>query len=463
MGRLLWLFVIGLAVGSAEAAPVDWLADTEAAATRFHSQVFDTEAVVYEAGQPDGRTVVLVHGLGTEGARFWRKLIPALAKEHRVIAVDLPGFGASGKPNALYSPERYAAFLDELIERYAQPPVALVGHSMGAAVALYYANRHPARVERMVLASAAGILHGAAYAHFLSRYGVQRYLPQIPGIGEAAGKLVQRILTKFERLGPEPATALKSPESRELYLEADPTRIAGLALVSTDYSRIVRQTRTPTLLLWGGAEEVAPLRVGYLLTSLMPNSRLKVLDGGSHVFPLEQADRFNRLVSNALALTAPAFRDYAQDGYPRNVPPGPPETARTGECRGERGRVFTGSYRRLLVYDCEDVTIRDARIGRLEILSSQAAVRNTVIHGEDVALVLAHSTVELTASRIVAPVAIDATGSRVDAAGVSIETEHTAIRAPAPSVFTFSVSALRRDGELRYLHDIIEVTSRNPL
>ncbi|MBA1145572.1 alpha/beta hydrolase [Ectothiorhodospiraceae bacterium WFHF3C12] len=463
MGRVFALLAGLILSGAAPAGDVSWLEGTDARATRFHSRVFDTGAAVYEAGPSTGDPVLLVHGLGTDGARFWRELIPALAKRHRVVAVDLPGFGGSGKPNALYSPENYAAFLDELVSERFDSPVALVGHSMGAAVALYYAHAHPDRVERLVMASTAGILHGAAYAHFLSRYGVQRYLPQIPGIGEVAGKLVQRILTKFERLGPDPATALKTPESRELYLEADPARIAGLALVSTDFSRIVRETRVPAYVLWGGDEEVAPLRVGYLLTTLLPNSRLKIVEGGSHVFPLEQADRFNRLVGNALRMPSRGFLDFAQDGYPRKTAERPPGTGRTAECRGEHGRVFTGEFRRLLIYDCEDVIIRDAHIGRLEILSSRATLRNTVVHGDEVALVLAHSTVEMTASRIQAPVAIDATGSRVDAAGVTLKASRIAIRAPAPSVFTFSVSLLELGGERRYLHDVVEVTSKNPL
>jgi pimeloyl-ACP methyl ester carboxylesterase len=448
---------------TAAAGPVAWLDSTDARATRVDSNVFHTHATVYEAGPEHAPPVVLVHGLGADGARFWRRLIPALADEYRVIAVDLPGFGESGKPNALYSPEAYARFLDEIITRRTDEPVALVGHSMGASIALYYANGHPDRVQRMVLASAAGILHGTAYAHFLSRMGVRQFLPQVPGIGDAAGKLIQRVLTKFERLGPDPATALKSAESRQLYLEADPSRIAALALVSTDYSRIVRETQTPTLVLWGGEDEVTPLRVGYLLTSLMPHARLNVVEGGSHMFPLEIPDTFNRSVVNALALSPAAFGEDARDDYPREVPSARPDTERTAECRGERGRVFSGSYQRLLIHDCEQVVIRDAHIGRLEIIGSRVTIRNTRVHSDDVAMVLAHSTVEMTASRVHGAVAVNATGSRVDAAGVELVGERSAIRAPAPSVFTFSVSRVDSPHTRGYVHRVVQITSKNPL
>ncbi|WP_040509406.1 alpha/beta fold hydrolase [Gordonia soli] len=111
--------------------------------------IVDGHRIAYlEAGQGD-RTVVLLHGLAASWD-YWHRTIPALAETHRVIAVDLPGFGRSEK--------RSARGLDDL--RHVVPALFdavgvdrcdLIGHSMGTLVACEIAARHPDRIDRVVL------------------------------------------------------------------------------------------------------------------------------------------------------------------------------------------------------------------------------------------------------------------------------------------------------------------------
>src|SRR2546425_1136982 len=99
-----------------------------------------------------GPAVVLVHGLGGFAAS-WRHNIPSLAARATVYAVDLPGFGRSGKPSAAYSLAYFARALHAFLDAVGVTQVSLVGHSLGAAVALTYALTRPARVERLALRS----------------------------------------------------------------------------------------------------------------------------------------------------------------------------------------------------------------------------------------------------------------------------------------------------------------------
>src|SRR5436190_1543383 len=94
-----------------------------------------------------GPAVVLVHGLGGFAAS-WRHNIPSLAARATVYAVDLPGFGRSGKPSAAYSLAYFARALHAFLEAVGVTQVSIVGHSLGAAVAVTYALTRPARVER---------------------------------------------------------------------------------------------------------------------------------------------------------------------------------------------------------------------------------------------------------------------------------------------------------------------------
>src|SRR2546425_86108 len=95
-----------------------------------------------------GPAVVLVHGLGGF-AESWRHNVPSLAARATVYAVDLPGFGRSGKPSAGYSLAYFTRALYAFLDAVGVTQVSLVGHSLGAAVAVTYALTHPARVERL--------------------------------------------------------------------------------------------------------------------------------------------------------------------------------------------------------------------------------------------------------------------------------------------------------------------------
>ncbi len=102
-----------------------------------------------------GDVVLLIHGLGSN-AKGWSRNIPALAADHRVIAVDLPGYGYSDKGAYKYSMSFYATVLTELLTVLGIDEAAFVGHSMGGQIAMVAALEHPERVAKLVLVSPAG-------------------------------------------------------------------------------------------------------------------------------------------------------------------------------------------------------------------------------------------------------------------------------------------------------------------
>src|SRR5580765_7099220 len=109
-----------------------------------------------------GPAVVLVHGLGGFGAS-WRHTIDALASRATVFAVDLPGF---------------ARALHGFLEGLGVGQASLVGHSLGAAVAVTYALTHPSRVERLALVG--GLVPGFSFSMSLGYRMIA-----LPGVGEA--------------------------------------------------------------------------------------------------------------------------------------------------------------------------------------------------------------------------------------------------------------------------------------
>jgi pimeloyl-ACP methyl ester carboxylesterase len=102
------------------------------------------------------RTLLLVHGLASNGG-FWRYNIPALAKTCRVIAVDLPGYGQSDKGPYPYTMTFFADVLSDMINTLGLGRITYVGHSMGGQIGIHFALRHPSQLDRLVLASPAGV------------------------------------------------------------------------------------------------------------------------------------------------------------------------------------------------------------------------------------------------------------------------------------------------------------------
>lgn len=124
---------------------------TIAAVRRSLNIPYRLSSVVTPGPQP---TVVLLHGIAASGSS-WTQLIPLLQSQYRVINVDLLGFGASPKPSGIsYTSDDQVRSLRYTLARHGVVgPVILVGHSMGALVAVRYASRYPRSVSRLILCS----------------------------------------------------------------------------------------------------------------------------------------------------------------------------------------------------------------------------------------------------------------------------------------------------------------------
>jgi pimeloyl-ACP methyl ester carboxylesterase len=107
----------------------------------------------YDRGQ--GSPMVLLHGMFGDFLD-WEPVLEPLAASHRVIAVDLPGFGRSSKPRGEYSAEFFVSALHEFFEQLKLSEFILAGNSFGGQLAILYALRHPDSVSKLVLVNSGG-------------------------------------------------------------------------------------------------------------------------------------------------------------------------------------------------------------------------------------------------------------------------------------------------------------------
>src|SRR5260221_3308445 len=260
-------------------------------ARRIDEPVFGGQMVVYEAGRGNAREILLVHGIGEEGARDFRDHIAWLQRSFHVVAVDLPGFGASDKANVLYSPANYALVLKHIAGRFLHGPFVLVGHSMGAVVSLRYAATYPDDVLRLAVVDAPGVLHRSSTTNqSLAHFGLE-FVPPAADPADWLVNLARKLLAPLQQLHLDPQIILSSAQLRQKLLRADPAKIAGLAVASENLQQELPKVRAETLIVWGAQDTLAPLRTGRVLALKLPRARLAVIERTGHELMLEAPQR----------------------------------------------------------------------------------------------------------------------------------------------------------------------------
>jgi pimeloyl-ACP methyl ester carboxylesterase len=269
-----------------------WL-DVDWAAHRRRIELDGTSVNVVEIGS--GPPLLLVHGLS--GCwQNWLENIPHFARTHRVIAPDLPGFGASEMPEGEISIGGYARFADRLCAALGVDAAAVVGNSMGGFVGTELAIRFPQRVERLVLVSAAGI----------SIEHVQRepVLAVARAMALSAGWSASRLDAFARRPGLRRLALglvchrpdlLPAPLALELMKGSG--RAAFLPALEAHFGYPIRERlpeiACPTLIVWGEKDRIIPVRDAATFERLIPNARKLVYPRTGHVAMLERPARFN--------------------------------------------------------------------------------------------------------------------------------------------------------------------------
>ncbi len=261
-----------------------------------------------------GPVLLLIHGIGASAQDDWHAVIELLARDHTVVAPDLPGHGASQLGAGDYSLGALASALRDLLIALGHERATLVGHSLGGGIAMQFAYQFPEITERLVLVSSGGlgrdvspVLRAAALP------GASRFIAATAGPGRAAGEALARGLAAVG-LHPSPDVAEVARGYASL---ADPDRRAAFlatlrSVVGTDGQRIHAGDRlyltegVPVLIVWGASDSIIPARHGELAHETIPGSRLEVFDGVGHSPQLEEPARFVAVLEQFLSETEPA-------------------------------------------------------------------------------------------------------------------------------------------------------------
>lgn len=261
-----------------------------------------------------GPPVVLLHGIGDSSAT-WEPIIPALARDHLVIAPDLLGHGHSDKPRADYSVAGFANGVRDLLGVLGINRASLVGHSLGGGVAMQFAYQYPERTERLVLVGSGGAGPEVSIAlRALSLPGARAamMLLRVPGARWQLGAAVSILRALDTALGQDApdllraVDALPDARSRTAFIRSLHAVVDWRGQVVTMLDRCYLAAGMPTLLVWGSRDALVPVSHGHRAHAAMPGSRLEVFDGAGH-FPFHtDPQRFVALLRDFLTTTRPA-------------------------------------------------------------------------------------------------------------------------------------------------------------
>ena len=224
-----------------------------------------------------GKDVILLHGWGQN--TIMMDYIAEYLKAHfKVYNFDFPGFGESEEPKEAWGVEEYSNFLKEFVDTFKIESPILIGHSFGCRVAIRYSYKYP--VSKMVLTGAAGIrdkrgidYYFKTYTYKLGKYCLKKGLfkDKLKKIQEKAGSEDYRNTSGI---------------MRETFVK----------VVNDDVTPILKDIKTPTLLVFGEKDESTPVSKGKMMEKLMPDATLVIFENDDHFAYFNEGDRFNRVL-----------------------------------------------------------------------------------------------------------------------------------------------------------------------
>jgi len=288
-------------VSDGEWLRIDW--KDHLASVTVDSALGRTDVSYVELGQ--GPAVIFVHGLGGSW-RNWLENIPALSRHHRVVALDLPGFGGSPLPPETLSMEGYGglvvAFANQLgLDR----KTALVGHSMGGFISTESVIEAPERFSSLTLVAAAGITFAeiSQTRKDLTKTAMQVMLP-------IASAQSERNLDRKRLRSASFAGVIAHPSmiSREMlwelgtYAANSPGLLqAAYALAGYDTRRRLPEITLPTMVIWGEQDRLVPVGAAYAYEKRIKSSELHLVDDTGHMVQIERPLRFNKALDDFIS------------------------------------------------------------------------------------------------------------------------------------------------------------------
>ena len=287
---ILYLALIIIAYLPQKITPVEQLAGKEDKFIRVKGHD------IHYLKQGEGTPLILVHGFACS-TYTWRKLIPLLADQYTVYALDLLGFGLSDKPpDGNYDLRSQGSLVLDFMNALHLPSATLVGHSMGGVVVAYAAVEAPAKVKALVLVDA-GFYSGGAPAFFkYIFFPLDRIMAKQFYTKKMRMKSFSRCYYNKSFITDEVMEGYMLPTTT-------PHAVDALARMMKEvgprkYEGISEHISEPTLIVWGEQDLPIPPRDGERLNREIKGSKLMIVKECGHMSPEEKPEELAKAIKD---------------------------------------------------------------------------------------------------------------------------------------------------------------------
>ena len=255
----------------------------------------------------EGMPLILIHGLGSY-IPAWKQNIPALSKQYRVIALDLPGYGKSSKNVDDYSISFFAQTVAQLQDSLGISKAVWVGHSMGGQIAMQGALSFPNKISRLVLLAPAGFeafteQEGALMTGFVTPESIKATPDTMV---RQTFKTTFYNFPESARFMADDRIAIRQAEEFDLYARAYAESVK--AMLEGSVLSELGKIEQPALIIYGKQDVLIPNKnfhpglttdsVAAIGNSKLKNSQLKMVDKAGHFVQFEQGEIINKAILN---------------------------------------------------------------------------------------------------------------------------------------------------------------------
>lgn len=225
-------------------------------------------------GNKEGLPIIYLHGWG-QNIQMMEPIAKPFEKTHRLIILDLPGFGISDEPETAWDLNDFVEMLHELLDKLKIEEPNLIGHSFGGKISLLYASKY--KVNKLILLASP---YKVKIKKPSLKVKILKKAASIPGLGNLAEKMKKHIgSTDYKNA---------SPIMREILVKH----------VNTDLTEAAKLIKCPTFIIWGTNDEAVPVEDAYELEKLIKDSGLSIYEGCTHYAYLERLGQTNAIIKS---------------------------------------------------------------------------------------------------------------------------------------------------------------------
>lgn len=259
--------------------------ETKSIGDFLKKKINDIEINYIDEGQGD--CIVLLHGWGSNITLF-KQMIQYLSVTHRVVALDMPGFGESEEPKSSWEANIYVDFLTCFLKELKIEKASFLGHSFGGMVAIKLAAKRDSQIQVQKL-----ILIGSR--------GVKQKRSLKVKIKIRFFKICKKIfsITILNKMYPNLIEDMRKKNGSTDYNAASPIMRESLVKVlNENVEDLFKNIKQETLLIWGENDTATPIREAKIMEQKIPNAGLVIIKKATHYVFLEYPNHINKIISS---------------------------------------------------------------------------------------------------------------------------------------------------------------------